>query len=158
MSDLFGMATEVLPVIQEGAQGLMSQGGGATGSTFGNAIGSSAPNLAQRPEGNMFSPIVDDADFYTRMNAGEFDGMADNPEMNKAVMGYMMQDAPSANGEKNWTRESDHALGMSAYKDMSQVNQATPLDGLMGMATKGQQPVQPKKDIVQQGLMNPWGR
>jgi len=141
--------------------GLMQAGGQAgqglmSGSTFGSGIEGSAPNLAQRPEGNMFSPIQDDADFMFRMNSGEFDGMDSNPEMSRGVMEYINAPASSGRGKLD-TSASDHQLGLSAYKDMSETNKATPLGGLMAMAQTGQRQQQFRPQQLQQGLMNPWG-
>ena len=126
------------------------------GSTFGGAIQSSAPNLGYRPEGNIFAPITDDSNFMLRMQKGEFDDMQNNPEMARGVMEYI--NAPESTGRGRLdTSASDHQLGLSAYKDMSMTNQATPLAGLMGMAQTGQRQQQYNPYPVQQGLMNPWG-
>lgn len=133
--------------------GLFSQNIGMQQSPFGN-------NLPNSTDGsNVFAPIRGDADFMSRMSAGEFDNMQNDPEMNRGVMEYLNAPASAITAQQIGQQgmRSAEDLGMSAYKDMSQANQATPLAGLMGMATAGQRPQQYRPYPVQQGLMNPWG-
>ncbi len=82
-----------------------------------------------------FKPIQGDADFMTRMSAGEFDGYEDDEEMNAAIMEYL-----SAEESKSQPIKDMSGLGMAANKDMSGYAQATPLQGLMGMAQYNNKP------------------
>lgn len=107
-------------------------------------------------QSSPFSPIKDDADFMMRSSSGEFDDWdAMTIEAQEGVMQYMNKPEPFLSPQP--TEVSDHALGMSAYRDVSRENQAEPLAGLMSMAQSGKPKQRYNPYPVQQGLMNPWG-
>jgi hypothetical protein len=144
VNGLFNMGMDSM---QQLGQGALSTPAGGGASMVG---GQSSP----------FSPILGDADFMKRSAGGEFDDWGTmTVEAQDGVMEYL--NAPESHissqqiGAKGMS--SAEELGMSAYKDMSLANQATPLAGLMSMAQTGQRQQQYKPFQVQQGLMNPWG-
>ena len=135
------------------ANGLMDMGMGGAFPQMMGAADMSGAGVRQ------FMPIADDADFFKRMQSGEFDDWDNLDEGARAgVMDYINRPASALTGQQIGAAGMGQAnqLGMSAAKDMSQFAQAEPLQGLMGMATQGVQRPQ-KQPFNMQGLMNPWG-
>ena len=110
---------------------------------------------------SQFMPIADDADFFSRMQAGEFDDWDNLDDESKAgVMDYINKPESSITSQQIGAQGLGQAgkLGMSANQDMSGFAQSTPMQGLMGQATAGiNQRPQRQPFQMAQGLMNPWG-
>ena len=124
----------------------------STGGMFPNMMGGAA---------SQFMPIADDADFFSRMQSGEFDDWDNLDAESKAgVMDYINKPESSITSQQIGAAGLGTAqqMGMSANQDMSGFAQATPLQGLMSQATAGiNQRPQRQPFQMAQGLMNPWG-